>query len=308
MKPLLIVVVGPTAIGKTALSIALAKALNTEIISSDSRQFYKELAIGTAKPTEEERAEAVHHFVDFLSINEEYSAGQFERDVIAFLDNFFKTKSCAVMVGGSGLFVKAVIEGLDDLPRNTIHREALNERFEKDGIAPLLEELKSLDPKVHDYLDVHNPQRVIRALEVCLASGKPYSAQRLNQAKERPFDVLLLGLSGEREWIYERINQRTLQMMEEGFLDEARSVFEYRNLNALKTVGYTELFAHLNGEYDLERAVELIQQNTRRFAKRQLTWFKKSTNTHWMDAQKPEDIVSWVKNELANRTSESSNR
>ena len=308
MKARLIVVVGPTAIGKTALSIALAKALNTEIISSDSRQFYKELAIGTAKPTEEERAEAVHHFVDFLSIHEEYSAGQFERDVIEFLDHFFKTKSSAVMVGGSGLFVKAVIEGLDDLPRNTAFREALNERFEKDGIAPLLEELKSLDPKVHDYLDVHNPQRVIRALEVCLASGKPYSAQRSNQAKERPFDVLLLGLSGEREWIYERINQRTLQMMEEGFLDEARSVFEYRNLNALKTVGYTELFAHLNGEYDLERAVELIQQNTRRFAKRQLTWFKKSTNTHWMDAQKPEEIVSWVKNELANRTSESSNR
>lgn len=308
MKPLLIVVVGPTAIGKTRLSIQIAQSLGTEIISSDSRQFYKELAIGTAKPTEEERAQVPHHFVDFLSIEEDYSAGQFERDVLSFLDQFFQHHSTAVMVGGSGLFVKAVCEGLDELPKDDTVREKLNQRFEADGISPLLEELEALDPEFHQQVDHGNPQRIIRALEVCLASGQKYSSLRKNTVKERPFDILTIGLDGERTWVYDRINRRTEIMMEEGFLDEAKAVFEQRELNALKTVGYRELFDHLKGETTLERAIELIQQNTRRFAKRQLTWFKKNKETHWMDAQNPEEILAWVKNQVLHRTSSAGNR
>ncbi len=308
MKPLLIVIVGPTAIGKTSLSIQIAQHLGTEIISADSRQFYKELAIGTAKPTAEERAQVPHHFVDFLSIEESYSAGQFEREVLTFLNNFFQHHSTAVMVGGSGLFVKAVCEGLDELPKSESIREELNQRFENGGIPPLLEELQTLDPEFHQQVDQGNPQRIIRALEVCLASGKPYSSLRKNTSKERPFDILTIGLEGERSWVYERINRRTEIMMEEGFLDEAKAVFDQRDLNALKTVGYRELFDHLQGEISLERAVELIQQNTRRFAKRQLTWFKKQKDTHWMDAQHPEEILAWVKNHVLHRTSSAANR
>lgn len=294
----LIVVVGPTAVGKTALAISLAKHFRTEIISADSRQFYREMSIGTAKPTAEELAQAPHHFIDSHSIAEEYSAGDFERDVLDLLDKLFEQHEYVVMVGGSGLFVRSVCEGLDDLPKAPVEvRNRLNTIFEMEGIEPLQQRLKTIDPAYYQSADVDNPQRVIRALEVYEATRKPFSSFLVKATAKRSFEIITIGLNMERERLYECINLRVDKMMEEGLLEEVKSLVAYRNKPALLTVGYAELFAYLDGVLSLEDAVDKIKQNSRRYAKRQITWFKKYGGTVWFEPDNLEDILAFIEGE-----------
>ena len=280
----LITIVGPTAIGKTALSIALAQHLNCDIISCDSRQFFKEMQIGTAVPTTEELAEAQHHFIQNKSIFENYTVGDFEKEAIAKLDELFLSNDYAVMVGGSGLYVDAVLKGFDDFPEiDPSVREEVTSNYEKSGIEYLQTELEKRDPNYFEVVAKENPQRMMRALEVCIGSGKPYSSF-LNQKKNtRNFTPILIGLEAERSVIYDRINQRVDIMINEGLLAEAKALLPNKDLNALQTVGYRELFSYFEGEISLEFAIEEIKKNTRRFAKRQLTWFKRNENTKWFD-------------------------
>ena len=293
----LITIVGPTAIGKTALSIALAQHLNCDIISCDSRQFFKEMQIGTAVPTTEELAEAQHHFIQNKSIFENYTVGDFEKEAIAKLDELFLSNDYAVMVGGSGLYVDAVLKGFDDFPEiDPSVREKVTSNYEKSGIEYLQTELEKRDPNYFEVVAKENPQRMMRALEVCIGSGKPYSSF-LNQKKNtRNFTPILIGLEAERSVIYDRINQRVDIMINEGLLAEAKELFPHKNLNALQTVGYRELFRYFEGEITLEFAIEEIKKNTRRFAKRQLTWFKRNENTKWFDYLiDRKEIVNYIK-------------
>lgn len=284
MTNTLISIVGPTAIGKTALSINLAQHYNTEIISADSRQFYKEMSIGTAVPTTEELNSAKHHLIQFKSIREDYNVGDFERDAITKLTDLYQSNSMVVMVGGSGLYVKAVTKGLDHFPDvDSKIRNSLNARLKLDGLKPLQEELKQLDEITYHSIALDNPQRVIRALEICLGTGKPYSSYLTNPEKNRNFKTITIGLDAERSIIYDRINKRVDQMIKNGLLHEAENLIKYKNLNALNTVGYKELFAYFDGEYPLEFAISEIKKNTRRFAKRQLTWFRKDESIKWFD-------------------------
>ncbi len=287
-KPLLIAVQGPTASGKTAVAVQLATWLQTEIISSDSRQFFKELKIGAAPPTANELQTVPHHFVQHLSVLQEYNAGMFERDALAKLDKLFVKHNSVILVGGSGLYTNAVLHGFDDLPEaDPKIREELQAVFNAQGIAALQEEIAEKDPDYFAVVDINNPHRLIRALEVIRQSGLPYSAQRNYSAAKRPFNTLNLVMDLPREVLYERINFRVDRMMELGLEAEARALFELRHLQPLNTVGYKELFAHFNGECSLEEAVHLIKQNSRRFAKRQITWFKRDKNAHWVN---PENI------------------
>ena len=286
MEPLikkLIVVVGPTASGKTAYAIELAKKYDTEIISADSRQFFREMSIGTAKPTPEELSQAKHHFIDSHSIMDSFSVGDFEKQALAVLDDIFKTHDAAIMAGGSGLYIKAVCEGFDDLPvASTGIRERLNREFEEKGITLLQEKLKVADPVYYDEVDLNNPQRLIRALEVWESTGRPFSSYRKAEAAQRPFEIKKIGLDLPREVLYQRINDRVDEMVKHGLVEEVRSLLPYRHLNALNTVGYSELFDHFDGKTDPNTAIALIKQNTRRFAKRQLTWFRKDTGIRWL--------------------------
>ncbi|MDG3582206.1 tRNA (adenosine(37)-N6)-dimethylallyltransferase MiaA [Galbibacter pacificus] len=283
-KKYLITVVGPTAIGKTSLAIKLAKEYHAEIISSDSRQFYKEMRIGTAVPEEEELAEAKHHFIQHKSIFEDYSVGDFEKEASKMLHKLFTSNNFVIMAGGSGLYNDAVIKGLDDFPDiDPSIRQQLNQQLKNDGIEALQDRLKSLDPDHFNNMDVQNPHRLIRALEICMGTGKPYSSF-LNQKKEqRNFQTIKIGLTAERETIYNRINQRVDIMMQNGLLEEARKLHQYKNLNALQTVGYKELFDYFDGKWTLDFAVSEIKKNTRRFAKRQLTWLRKDEDILWFD-------------------------
>lgn len=279
--------------GKTALAIALAKHYRTEIISADSRQFYKEMSIGTAKPDAAELTEVKHHFIDSHSIEEEYSAGDFERDALRLLHTLFKEHDRVIMVGGSGLFIRAVCEGLDNLPKAPpAVREALNDTFAREGIEPLQRRLSEVDPVYYGSADIRNPQRVIRALEVFEATGQPFSSFRIKAQSERPFESIAVGLNMERERLYERINLRVDKMMEAGLLDEVRTLKDYRDKPALLTVGYAELFDFLDGKHTLNEAVTQIKQNSRRYAKRQITWFKKYGGTTWFQ---PDDIEGILK-------------
>ncbi len=288
----LISVVGPTAVGKTELAIQLAEALNTVVLSADSRQFYREMSIGTAKPTKAEQSRVPHFFIDNLSIRDEYSAGDFERDALETLDKLFREKKTVIMVGGSGLFLNAVWNGLDDLPKAPADvRKRLNDRFERDGIYSLQEELRQKDPVYASEVDLSNPQRVIRALEVIEASGKAFSSFRTRQHKPRAFRNVTLGLELERPVLYERINNRVEQMIQAGLVEEVRDLLPYREFPALKTVGYTEMFDYLDGLSSLEEAVGRIKQQTRRYAKRQITWFKRVPDTLWFSPQDIEKIL-----------------
>ncbi len=280
---ILLAVVGPTAIGKTALGIQLAKHFDTEIISADSRQFFKEMEIGTAVPSLEELSEIPHHFIQHKSIFEPYSVGNFEKEAIALLDNLFQKKDVVVMVGGSGLYVDAVISGLDEFPEvDPKIRETLNEKLKKSGLESLQKELKRLDPEYYKKVDLENPHRLIRALEVCRAANKPYTSF-LNQRKpERSFKSLYIGIDAPRDIVYQRINSRVDIMMEVGLLEEAKKLYPHKKLNALQTVGYKELFEYLDGNCTLESAVSEIKKNTRRFAKRQLTWLRKNEAVLWV--------------------------
>ena len=281
-KKTLITVVGPTAIGKTRMAIALAQHFGTEIISCDSRQFYKEMTVGTAVPTADELAMARHHFIQHKSVTEVYTVGDFEREALAKLNELFGKHEVVIMVGGSGLYVNAVLYGLDDFPEvpDTIRQE-LNARYEAEGIAFLQKQLRELDRLQYTQMDTNNPQRMIRALEVCFASGRPYSSFLKKKEISRDFDPIVIGLTAEREEVYQRINDRVEQMLENGLLIEAQNLFHYRHLNALQTVGYQELFAFFERKMSLAEAVEEIKKNTRRFAKRQYTWFNKNKEIQW---------------------------
>lgn len=293
MKKTLVSVIGPTAIGKTTLAIALANYFETDIISADSRQFYKEMKIGTAVPSEEELESAHHHFIQHKSIFESFSVGDFERDAIECLGQLFKEKDIVILVGGSGLYVDAITKGLDKFPEIKPEiREALNTKLESEGIQSLQEQLKQLDALYYEKVDIENPHRIIRALEICIGTGKPYSSFLNKEKSKRSFNIITIGILADREIIYERINKRVDIMMKEGLLAEAKSIYPNRQLNALRTVGYKELFNHFDGNFDIDFAVEEIKKNTRRFAKRQLTWFKKNKDTIWVNYQ--DDIEATI--------------
>jgi tRNA dimethylallyltransferase len=298
----LITIIGPTAIGKTALSIVLANYFKCDIISCDSRQFFKELTIGTAVPSKLELAAANHHFIQNKSILENYTVGDFEKEAIIKLDELFSTNDYAILVGGSGLYVDAILKGFDEFPEiNPAIRSDINANYEKLGIGYLQQKLEVLDPDYYKTLSIENPQtlqnpqRMMRFVEVCIGSGKPYSSF-LNQKKNsRNFTPILIGLEADRKIIYSRINQRVDIMMNEGLLAEAKSLFPNKELNALQTVGYRELFSYFDREISLEFAIEEIKKNTRRFSKRQITWFKRNENTKWFDFETPyEKIVEYI--------------
>jgi tRNA dimethylallyltransferase len=300
-KKTLIVIAGPTAIGKTALAIKVAQHYQTEIISADSRQFFKEMNIGTAKPNAEELAAATHHFVNSHSINQDFSVGTFEKEALSKIEELFKNNDILIMVGGSGLYINAVLYGFDDIPKADENiREKLNQQFQKEGIEALQTQLKDLDPEYFKEVDVNNPQRIIRALEVCLSTGKPFSSFRNAPKKSRDFNTIIIGLETEREILYERINHRVELMMENGLLEEVNSLKEYHHLNALKTVGYSEIFNYLNGDWTLEQAIDKIKQNSRNFAKRQLTWFRKNKEMVWFNPSNQKEIFDYLETTLQN--------
>jgi tRNA dimethylallyltransferase len=281
---ILITIVGPTAIGKTALSIQLATHFNAEIISCDSRQFYKEMTIGTAVPSPEELNAATHHFIQNRSVFEDYNVGDFERDALEKINKLFKTNTVVIMVGGSGLYIDAVLNGLDYFPKVSPEiRENLNQELLSKGIEHLQQQLKELDLETYNTITLDNPQRVIRALEVCIGSGLPYSSFKNKPKEKRNFISIKIGLNADREIMYSRINQRVDIMLQEGLLEEATNLYPHKGLNALQTVGYRELFSYFDGNISKEFAIEEIKKNTRRFAKRQLTWFRKDTSIHWFD-------------------------
>lgn len=301
-KKYLISIVGPTAIGKTSLSITLAQHFRTEIISADSRQFFKEMSIGTAAPTAEELAAAPHHFIQHRSVEQPYSVGDFERDALHRLDELFHVHQTVIMVGGSGLYVKAVTEGLDDFPEvDQGIRKDLNKQLEDKGIVPLQLKLQELDPKYYRSMDIQNPHRLIRALEICLGTGKPYSSFRNRKKQLRDFETIQIGLTADRKVIYERINRRVDLMLAEGLQEEARQLYTHKELNALNTVGYKEMFNYIDEKWTLDFAVSEIKKNTRRFAKRQLTWFRKDAGTIWFDHNAPaEEIIEFLKKRTGN--------
>lgn len=280
----LISIVGPTAIGKTALSINLAKHFNTEIISADSRQFYKEMSIGTAAPTLSELQTAPHHFIHHKAVEDEYSVGAFEKDVLSTLTELFKNHDVVIMVGGSGLYVDAVTHGLDEFPKVDKNiRETLNTQLESEGLLVLQQQLLKLDETTYNKIALGNPQRVIRALEICIGTGKPYASFLKKSSVKRKFKTITIGLTAERETIYNRINNRVDIMMQQGLLDEVKNLKNKAHLNALNTVGYKEIFNYLSDEWTLEFAISEIKKNSRRFAKRQLTWFKRNEETLWFN-------------------------
>ncbi len=297
LEKYLIVVVGPTAIGKTSKAIQIAQHYNCEIISCDSRQFYREMNIGTAVPSKAELEVVKHHFIHNKSINDRFTVGDFEREAVATLDFLYQTSDYAVMVGGSGLYVEAVLFGMDEFPEiDPELRNQIKEKYEKLGIQYLQELLKELDPVQYEVIEKENPQRLMRALEVCQQTGLPYSSFLTKNTKKRNFIPIVIGLQAERSEIYDRINKRVDNMIEEGLLEEARSLQDHKENNALQTVGYKEIFAFIADEYSWDFAVETIKRNTRRYAKRQLTWFKKNDYTKWFNYNESLDkILDYIK-------------
>jgi tRNA dimethylallyltransferase len=292
----LIVIVGPTAVGKTSLSIKLAKAFSANIISADSRQVYREMEKGTAKPSPEELAEVNHHFINSHSIYQNFNAAEFEKEALSLLEKLFREKDVIIAVGGSGLYVDALCKGFDDIPPiDSSIRDDLNNLFEKEGLESLKTKLKQLDAEYYAKVDLQNPQRLIRALEVCIGTGKAYSAFRKKQENNRPFNIIKVGLEMEREELYNRIDARMDNMIADGLFEEAESLYPLRNLNALQTVGYTEIFNYLAGEYSREEAIRLLKRNSRRYAKRQLTWFKRDDDIKWFNANEFETVIEYLK-------------
>lgn len=296
MTPLLVVITGPTAVGKTDLCVKIAQYFNTEIISADSRQFYKELAIGTAKPTSEEMQNIKHHFIDTHSIASDYNVNDFEKDALLLLDKLFLKYKIVILTGGSGLYIDALCDGFDeDLPGSDENiRIELEELHQKYGIQILQKKLKQLDPAFYKQIDLNNVKRLQRAIEVCMLTGQKYSTIRQGNKQRRPFKVLKIGLNKDRDELFERINKRVDIMMQGNLLDEVRSVINHKDKNALKTVGYTELFDYLDGKLTLEEATEKIKVNTRRYAKRQIGWFNKSGDYKWFNPNEIEAIKSYI--------------
>ena len=295
----LIIIAGPTAVGKTDLCVKLAKLFDTEVISADSRQFYRQLAIGTAKPSHKEMDGIKHHFMDSHSIHDYYSVGDFERDCLAVLEEIFQKKDVAILTGGSGMFIKIITDGIDEMPEADLElRQKLAQRCENGGLEVLANELKQLDPIYYQQVDIQNTQRVLRALEVCMATGKPFSSFRKNQKVNRPFRIIKIGLERPREELYTRIDKRMDIMLASGLEAEAKSVMDFRDHYALKTVGYREIYEYLDGEYDRNEMVRLLKRNSRRYAKRQMTWFKNQDEFHWFDAKNETEIVEFIQKQM----------
>lgn len=296
----LVVIVGPTGIGKTALAIEIARHFHTEIISADSRQFFKEMEIGTAKPSVAELSAVQHHFINSHSIKNLFSTGDFELEAIQRIEQLFKNHELLVMAGGSGLYIDAVCKGLDELPEIDLNiREQLNQQLANEGIAAIKKQLGEYDPEYYDKVDQSNPQRMIRGLEVYLSTGVKLSSHLTNSKKVRSFHILKIGLNMDRAQLYYRINTRVDQMMEAGLLEEVKNLQPFKKYNALNTVGYSELFSYLDGETTLQEAVDQIKQNTRRFAKRQLTWFRRDDSTAWFEPGQADAVISYIHNKTS---------
>ncbi|RLJ79904.1 tRNA (adenosine(37)-N6)-dimethylallyltransferase MiaA [Pedobacter alluvionis] len=299
---ILISIVGPTAIGKTALAIHLALHFGTEIISADSRQFFKEMAIGTAKPNAAELVAAKHHFIDSHSVTQLFSTGDFEVEGLKTLEEIFKKHDLAIMVGGSGLYVNALINGLDEMPEIDLSiREKLNKQFEEEGLTVIQNQLAELDPEYFAKVDQQNPQRMIRGLEVYLSTGQKLSSMLSATKKERPFKIIKIGLNTDRAVLYDRINRRVDQMIADGLVDEVKLLIPFKKYNALNTVGYSEIFDYLDGKLSLEDAVSAIKQNTRRFAKRQLTWFRRDEEINWFEPHQSSEVINFVENKIGRK-------
>lgn len=297
----LFVIAGPTAVGKTAASVLLAKHLGCDVVSADSRQLYREMHIGTAAPDATEQDGVKHHFIASHAITENFDAGRYEKEALAVLEQLMQQQPVQVLCGGSGLYVDAVCTGFDALPqKDEAVRAELQTLFENEGVSALQEKLKQLDPDFYAVVDLQNPHRLVRALEVCIVSGKPYSAQRMGQAKERPFRIVKIALEMERETLYQRINQRVDAMVNAGLEAEVKKLLPYRTHNALQTVGYKELFTYFDGNCSLAEAVELIKQHTRNFAKRQMTWLRRDGSYHWIKAGDHEALISYAEAQLRN--------
>lgn len=295
MEKTLIVITGPTAVGKTALCLDIAKHFGIPVINADSRQIYKELRIGTARPTEEEMQEVKHYFVGRLGLDDYYSASMYEQEVLALLDGLFKESDYALMSGGSMMYIDAVCNGIDDIPTvDDQTRETMKRRLKEEGLEALVEELRMLDPEHWAIVDRQNPRRVVHALEICHITGKTYTSFRTAEKKQRPFRIVKIGLNREREELYQRINQRVDEMMRQGLLKEAEEMYPKRELNALNTVGYKELFQYFEGRWSLEEAVERIKGNTRRYARKQLTWFKKDPHIKWFHPDDKQTIINYI--------------
>lgn len=295
----MVVVAGPTAVGKTSFSVELAKVFDTEIISADSRQFYREMSIGTAKPSQEEMQGIRHHFVGFLSIADTYNVSDFETDVIRFLNGWFKNHRVAIMTGGSGLYVKAVCEGIDEMPDIPSEiRNRLKKELDEKGLAAMADRLKAVDPEYYHIADTQNPARILRGLEVYESSGLPFSSFRTGEKSPRDFRVIKIGLERERKELNDRIERRMDEMIAAGLFEEAGKLFSYRHYNALNTVGYKEIFDHLMGQYDREEAVRLLKRNSRRYAKRQMTWFKKDQEIAWFHPSEFQRVVNFIEEKV----------
>ena len=298
----LIVITGPTAVGKTALCLDIAQHFGIPIINADSRQIYKELKIGTASPTSEQLQLVPHYFVGSLSLTDYYSASLFEQQVLEILSRQFRSHDFALMAGGSMMYIDAVCDGIDDIPTvDDQTRETLKQRLKEEGLEALVEQLKELDPEYYAIVDRQNPRRVVHGLEICLMTGKTYTSFRKREKKERPFRIVKIGLNRPREELYDRINQRVDQMMQQGLLDEAKALYPMRQMNALNTVGYKELFDYLDGRWPLEEAVERIKGNTRRYARKQLTWYKKDPQIRWFHPDEKEQIISYISQDYEQR-------
>jgi tRNA dimethylallyltransferase len=301
----LIVLLGPTGVGKTDLSLSLAEHYHSPIISSDSRQMYAPLKIGTAAPTEEQLQRVKHYFVGTLQVTDYYSAARYEEEAMACLTKLFETHDTLILSGGSMMYIDAVCNGIDDIP--TVDEETraqMMKHYEEDGLEALCQELKLLDPEYYNVVDLKNPKRVIHALEICYMTGRTYTSYRTQQKKERPFRILKIGLTRDREELYNRINRRVEIMMEEGLLEEARAMYPQRQLNALNTVGYKEMFQYLDGTWDLPFAIEKIKQNSRIYSRKQMTWFRRDPEIHWFHPEHTEEIFHFLHQEIEEKAEE----
>lgn len=298
--PALLVLIGPTGVGKTELSLQLAEMFRTCIVSADSRQLYADLKIGTAAPTPEQLARVRHYFVGTLQLTDYYSAARYEEEVMKLLPSLFQEQEVVVLTGGSMMYVDAVCKGIDDMPTvDGETRQLMMRRYETEGLDALCAELRLRDPEYYRTVDLKNPKRVIHALEICYMTGRPYSSFRTRRVKERPFRIIKVGLTRDREELYDRINRRVLQMVEDGLVEEARHVYPYRQLNSLNTVGYKEMFRYLEGEWTLPFAIGKIQQNSRIYSRKQMTWFKRDQEIRWFHPDQEEEIISYLLTRLS---------